>query len=87
MIALELDGAGLITRASKTTHLPIASGGIYSRGPAAELEHLETYLRAILGLLGICDVHVVRAEGMALGPDRAREALADALAKAATIEA
>lgn len=41
-------------------------GGVYAGGaPAAGLDFQEPYLRAILGFLGIRDIDVVRAEGMA----------------------
>lgn len=49
-------------------------GGIYTPGaPAAAAEHHETYLLTVLSLIGITDVTVIRAEGLALGPD-AKEA-------------
>ncbi len=66
----------------KKAYLVLASGGIYSQGPAAALEHLATYLKAILGFLGFSEVHVVRVEGIAYGPDAARAALAAALTAA-----
>jgi FMN-dependent NADH-azoreductase len=47
-------------------------GGLYSGGTAAaHLDHQETYLKAILGFLGITDITVVRAEGLAMGDNRA----------------
>lgn len=42
-------------------------GGVYTPGsPAAPLEHHESYLRAVFGFLGVTDITVVRAEGMAV---------------------
>ena len=51
-------------------YLALSSGGIYSQGPFAPAEHLATYLAAILGFLGIADVQVIRAEGVAYGPEQ-----------------
>jgi FMN-dependent NADH-azoreductase len=65
----------------KKAFIASARGGIYSPGsPAAAFEHHESYLTGVLAFLGIKDVTIVRAEGVAISPD-AREA---ALAKAHT---
>ncbi|MEW9615629.1 FMN-dependent NADH-azoreductase [Shinella sp. S4-D37] len=53
-------------------------GGHYSAGPAAAMDHQESYLRAVLGFLGITDVEVVRAEGLNLSPDSKIEAISEA---------
>ncbi|MDB5577548.1 MAG: azoR [Bradyrhizobium sp.] len=50
-------------------------GGIYSEGPAAALDHQESYLRGILGFFGIEDIRFVRAEGVAMGPEPRARAL------------
>jgi len=55
----------------------IASGGVYSEGPASGFDFLATYLRAVLGFLGITDISFIRAEGVAMG----EQAVADTLAK------
>jgi FMN-dependent NADH-azoreductase len=54
-------------------------GGVYS-GTAYEaaLDHQEAYLRAVLNFIGITEVSCVRAEGVALSPEKRREALASA---------
>ncbi|WBO23311.1 FMN-dependent NADH-azoreductase [Sphingomonas abietis] len=58
----------------------MASGGVYSAGPAAAMDLAIPYLRTIFGFIGITDVEVVRAEAQAdptAGPvalDRALEA-------------
>lgn len=64
----------------------IASGGVYSSGPAAGFDHLSTYLRSVLGFLGLSDVTFIRAEGVAQGEAAvtsalasSREAIAEAL--------
>jgi FMN-dependent NADH-azoreductase len=65
--------------------LVLARGGIYSGGPMRALEHEESYLRAILGYLGITDVETILIEGVALGPDAAERAVDGALRRAGSI--
>jgi FMN-dependent NADH-azoreductase len=65
-------------------------GGQYAGIPAMEaMEHQESYLRAVFGFLGITDVRVVRAEGLAMGEDARAKAMAqaDAAIAAHTAEA
>lgn len=50
-------------------------GGIYSEGPAAVMDHQESYLRAVLGFFGITDIEIVRAEGIAMGDEYRQKAL------------
>lgn len=52
-----------------------AKGGIYSSGPAQALEHQGTYLRGVLGFIGITDVETIDIEGVGLGPDAAQKAV------------
>lgn len=55
-----------------------ARGGAYSTSDAGQaMEHQESYLKVIFGFMGVTDVTIVRAEGVAMGPD----------AKAAALEA
>jgi FMN-dependent NADH-azoreductase len=55
-------------------------GGLYAEGaPSAALDFQETYLRAVFAFLGVTDVEVVRAEGLALGPEHRQAALHAAL--------
>lgn len=57
-------------------------GGLYRDGaPAAFLDHQETYLRGFFGFLGIADITIVRAEGLALGPDSRTAAINAAVAE------
>lgn len=66
--------------AGKRVILASTRGGLYGPGaPAAAMEHQESYLQAVLGFFGITEVHVIRAEGVQLGPDAARLAVAGAL--------
>ena len=54
-----------------------ARGGVYSDGPMKSLDFQETYLRAVLGFIGLTDIEFVRAEGMArtgIGDNSALEA-------------
>lgn len=63
---------------SGKAYLALSSGGVYSQGPFAPLEHLSTYLTAILSFLGISSVEVVRAEGVAYGPKQDKAAMISA---------
>jgi FMN-dependent NADH-azoreductase len=58
----------------KRVIIALARGGIYSKGPAAALEHLETYLRGVFNFIGIEPEFVV-AEGLNLSPDHRSRAL------------
>jgi FMN-dependent NADH-azoreductase len=60
----------------KKAVLVISRGGIYSAGPAAALDFQETYLRGVLGFIGITDVEVIRAEGLSMGADQRSAAMA-----------
>ena len=63
-------------------HVVIAStrGGLYAEGsPSAALDFQEAYLRAVFAFLGVSEVEVVRAEGLALGPEKRQAALEAAL--------
>jgi FMN-dependent NADH-azoreductase len=58
----------------KKVFVASSRGNVYTPGsPAAALEHHENYLIGVLGFIGLTDVTVVRAEGLAFGPE-AREA-------------
>ena len=64
---------GLLTGAKKV-FIASSRGNVYTPGsPAASFEHHESYLMTILNFIGLTDVTVVRAEGLAFGPE-AREA-------------
>ena len=66
-------------------YLALSSGGVYSQGPFVAVEHLATYLTSILGFLGISDVEVVRAEGVAYGPEQDKAAMASAQERIGTL--
>ena len=57
---------GLAT--GKRAIIASSRGGAYSGDAARQaLDHQEAYLRTVLGFVGISDVTVVRAEGLAMG--------------------
>ena len=73
--------------AGKKVFIAASSGGLYSGdSPAKALEHSVSYLTGVLAHMGLKDVTVVRAEGVAMGPearqnalDRARRAIGESL--------
>jgi|SRR5690606_2878759 len=58
--------------------IAVSSGGSYSGSHARQPDFLTPYLTAILGLIGLHDIHFFSVEGTAFGP----EALAEARARA-----
>jgi FMN-dependent NADH-azoreductase len=73
--------------AGKRVILAISRGGFYGAGtPAAAAEHLETYLRSVLGVIGITDIDVVAADGVAYGPEQRQAALTNALQAATELK-
>lgn len=52
-----------------------ARGGVYSTGPAKVMDFHETYLRAVLGFLGITDISFIHSEGLAMGEEAVNNAL------------
>ena len=69
---------GLVSGAKKV-FIASSRGNVYTPGSAAApFEHHESYLTSVLNFIGLTDVTIVRAEGLAFGP----EARAAALLKA-----
>jgi len=61
-------------------------GGLYVPGTAqAAFDFQETYLRAVFQFMGIDDIHFVRAEGVAIGPEQREAALNAALESVARV--
>ena len=65
----------------KKTYLVLGSGAVYQDGPFKALDHLEPYLRTILGWMGLVDIEVIPVAGLNMGPPaealaRAREQVA-----------
>lgn len=75
---------------SQDTRAFIASsrGNVYSPGsPAAALEHHESYLIGVLSFIGLTNVTIVRAEGLAFGPEAREAAMSKARAHIASLAA
>ncbi|HWK71146.1 MAG TPA: NAD(P)H-dependent oxidoreductase [Burkholderiaceae bacterium] len=58
--------------------IAVSAGGIYSEPSARQPDFLTSYLKAILGMIGLHELHFFSVEGTAFGP----QALANARAKA-----
>ncbi len=72
----------------KRVILALSRGGFYGPGaPAAPYEHQESYLRAALGFIGLPDLEVIRAEGVATGAEQRQKALDAALQQAGALQA
>jgi FMN-dependent NADH-azoreductase len=64
---------------NKHVIIAISRGGLYGAGtPAAGLEHAESYLRAVFGFLGVTNLEIVLAEGLAI-PDQREKVIQGAL--------
>src|SRR5882757_4057725 len=61
----------------KAALIVVARGGVYSSGPLANLDFQESYLRTILGFIGVSP-EFVRVEGTAFGGPAVEAALAKA---------
>jgi FMN-dependent NADH-azoreductase len=61
--------------AGKKVYIVLASGGVYTEGPAIQLDHAVPYLRTALGFIGMTDVEVIRIEGVGMGPEATDAAL------------
>jgi FMN-dependent NADH-azoreductase len=60
---------GLLSGATKV-FIASSRGNIYTPGsPAAPFEHQESYLLGVLSFIGLTNVTIVRAEGLAFGPE------------------
>jgi FMN-dependent NADH-azoreductase len=64
---------GLAT--ARKAYIVLASGGVYSTGPAAPLNHAVPYLKSVLGFVGINDVETVYVEGLAFGDEAAAKSV------------
>jgi FMN-dependent NADH-azoreductase len=60
---------------NKRVIIAISRGNFYGTGaPAAAAEHLETYLRAVFGFIGVRNPEIIVAEGTSLQREKALEA-------------
>jgi FMN-dependent NADH-azoreductase len=72
---------GLLPKGKKV-FIASTRGGVYTgNSPAAVLEHHESYLKGVLGFIGLTDVTVIRAEGLNLGEEPKATAIAQAKAQ------
>ncbi len=67
---------GLAT--GKKAYIVLSSGGVYSEGPAAPLNHAVPYLKSVLNFIGITDVETIYVEGLAFGPEAVEKAISSA---------
>ncbi|MBI5975744.1 FMN-dependent NADH-azoreductase [Staphylococcus canis] len=74
---------GLLTD-KKALHIQ-ARGGIYTEGPAAPLEHGDSYVKSILGFYGVPSYETVIVEGHNAMPEKAEEIKQAAIQKAAEV--
>ncbi len=69
----ETGPVGLLT--GKKVIVFTARGGVYSHGPATSMDFHETYLRAVLGFIGLTDITFIHTEGVAMGEEAVNKAL------------
>ncbi|ADJ63626.1 FMN-dependent NADH-azoreductase [Herbaspirillum seropedicae] len=75
----ETGPVGLVT--GKKAVIILSRGGMYSEGPMEALDFQGKYLKSALGFIGITDVELVVAEGVSMGEEAAKQAVASAEAK------
>ena len=67
--------------------IALARGGFYDAGsPSAGFEHLESYLRAAFGFIGI-EPEFVAADGLAIGPEQRESSVRQALGETVRLAA
>lgn len=79
----ETGPVGLLS--GKKVVIVVGSGGIYSQGPASAFEHCGNYLRDIFTVIGLTDTSILRAEGLAFGPEAAAQGLAKGISEAQSL--
>ncbi len=73
--------------ATKKVYIVSSRGGVYGEGsPVAFLDHQETHLKGVLNFIGLTDITIIRAEGVAIPPMK-EGAIAGAQAQIAAINA
>ena len=73
---------------NKKVFIASSRGNVYAAGsPAAAFEHHESYLTGVLSFIGLTDVTIVRAEGLAFGPEAKEAAMLKARANIAAMAA
>jgi FMN-dependent NADH-azoreductase len=69
----------------KKAYIVRASGGVYSEGPMKAADFQDTYLKHVLGFIGITDVETIHIEGIAFGPEAAEKAVSAAAGRVSTV--
>jgi FMN-dependent NADH-azoreductase len=73
---------------NKRVILTIARGGFYGAGsPFASFEHAESYLRNVFAFLGVTNLEVIVAEGLAVGPEQREASIKSATESVASLKA
>jgi FMN-dependent NADH-azoreductase len=73
---------------NKKVFIASSRGNVYAAGsPAAAFEHHDSYLTGVLSFIGLNDVTVIRAEGLAFGPEAKEAAMLKARANIAAMAA
>jgi FMN-dependent NADH-azoreductase len=81
-------GAEGLLSSKKKVFIASSRGNVYTAGSAAAaLEHHESYLIGVLAFIGLTDVTMIRAEGLAFGPDAKESAMSQARASIAALAA
>lgn len=75
---------GLLSNAKKIL-IASARGGIYA--PGSSIDHQESYLMGMLSFLGLTDITIIHAEGLAAGPEMWDAAIARACGEIAALAA
>ena len=78
------DGRPIGLAGDKRVIVAITRGGFYDEGNA--LEHVETYLRGVLGFIGVTP-EFVHADGIAVGPEQREAGIANGLAEVVALAA
>ena len=82
------NGAEGLLAGAKKVFIASSRGNVYAPGsPTALFEHHESYLISVLNFIGLTDVTVVRAEGLAFGPEAREAAMVKARERIAAIAA
>jgi len=76
------DGVAGLVPPGKRVYVFSARGGSYAPGsPLAALDHLEPYLRAILGCIGVTEIEFIYADNQSEGPEASAGGVARAEAE------
>ena len=61
----------------KKVILVLGRGGMYTEGPMKVMDYQETYLRAVLGFVGITDIDTVLIEGVGMGVEKRARSISE----------